>query len=144
MSKYPFSEYDLRLNYVSYISVLNEEFDAYQEVPVFCRSVDLVLQDKYENSITAIEFKLFDWKRAIKQIEIIKICFDYFCICLPKPKTLKGELSVIESCENNQIGLIWYDIVNNSFEKKLTFPRSELIWDAQKKQIISYLESQER
>ena len=65
------------------------------EIPVFCRSVDVVLYDKKNNTITAIEFKLNDWKRAVRQALSVAICFDYIEICVPLPKTEKGEKNIL-------------------------------------------------
>ena len=78
MKSYLFSESELRDRYIDSIKEqLN--VSVFYEIPVFSRSVDLVLQDN-NKYLTAIEFKLHDWKQAIKQALCVEMCFDYLCI----------------------------------------------------------------
>ena len=81
MSIYTFSEAELRSRFIKNIGN-RDDIDVYIEVPVFCRSVDLVIQEKENAEIFAIEFKLHDWKRAIQQAQSVGLCFDYLYICL--------------------------------------------------------------
>ena len=82
-------EETLRDNF--YIFRRNEKRNILQiEVPVFSRSVDMVEYDSLNNTLTAIEFKISDWKRAISQLKNVEICFDYLVLCIPKPKTQKS------------------------------------------------------
>ena len=81
MSIYTFSEAELRSRFIKNIGN-RDDIDVYIEVPVFCRSVDLVIQEKQNAEIFAIEFKLHDWKRAIQQAQSVGLCFDYLYICL--------------------------------------------------------------
>jgi len=113
----------------------------HKEVPVFCRSVDLVIQETETSFLTAIEFKIHDWKRAIIQVRSVEICFEYLFICLPKPKTLVSYNKIISACEANGIGLYFYDSMRNTFEKIREGIKATALWEAQKKQIISYLEA---
>lgn len=111
----------------------------YKEVPVFSRSVDLVEYDTHTNKITAIEFKIYDWKRAINQLVDVSSCFDYLVLCFPKPKTKNCLINIKTQCSNMGIGLITWDASNNSFISECK-PRSiEIIWKAQKSSIIKYL-----
>lgn len=66
MSIYTFSEAELRSRFIKNIGN-RDDIDVYIEVPVFCRSVDLVIQEKENAEIFAIEFNLF-------QISYIQIC----------------------------------------------------------------------
>lgn len=139
MRKYSYSEADLRDRYIGFLK--NEsDIQPYTEVPVFCRSVDLVLQDNKEESLTAIEFKLHDWKRAIYQVQGVGLCFDFLCICLPKPKTVIGEQNIINACKNSGIGLIFYNDLSDEFETMLYGIRVPSVWKAQRDMIIESLE----
>lgn len=77
MSIYAFSEAELRSRFIKNICS-RDDISVYIEVPVFCCSVDLVIQEKQSAKIFAIEFKLHDWKRAIQQAQSVGLCFDYF------------------------------------------------------------------
>ena len=114
----------------------------YLEVPVFSRSVDLVIQDADDLSVMAVEFKLHDWRRAIAQVQIVAICFDYLGVCLPKPKTEKGYRSVVDACKASKICLYLYDAQSKMFERVLDGPRMTNVWDAQKNRLIRYLEGE--
>ena len=79
MKTFDFSETQLRELFIKHYSS-NEAIDIFIEVPVFCRSVDLVIEEKRTSIISAIEFKLHDWKRALQQVQSVGICFDYLYI----------------------------------------------------------------
>ena len=81
MSIYTFSEAELRSRFIKNIGN-RDDIDVYIEVPVFCRSVDLVIQEKQNAEIFAIEFKLLYWKRAIQQAQSVGLCFDYLYILI--------------------------------------------------------------
>lgn len=138
MNRFNISEEEQRKTFTDFYKNKKERF--YLEVPVFCRSVDLVKQDLQNNSITAIEFKVNDWKRAISQVLSVAICFDYLAICVPKPKTLKGQTNVINECQSNGIGLYFYDTNNNTFEHTVLEKKIDDIWEVQRCQILKYLE----
>ena len=53
----------LREKYCSYRRARGKK-KIYIEVPVFSRSVDLVELDGHSRKITAVEFKITDWKRG--------------------------------------------------------------------------------
>ena len=134
------SEEELRSFFVETYNNI-QEISLHVEVPVFCRSVDLVLQNLKQASITAIEFKVHDWKRAILQAQSVALCFDYLYICMPKPKTIKGIESVVNSCEANGVGLYFFNTDTRTFEKVIDSPKTETVWNAQKRRVIGYLEA---
>lgn len=142
MSKWNFSETELRNRFINSLCV-TEDVTLYLEVPVFSRSVDLVLHDLQTSRITALEFKLHDWKRAILQAQSVGLCFDYLCICLPKPKTAIGCQTIIKSCEMDGVGLYLYDVEADVFEKVVESPATTTIWKTQKKRVIDYLEAKD-
>ena len=86
------SEYQLVQNVIPH---LNQEYQAFEEVKIFSRSIDLVLKKNEE--IISIEFKLSNWGKAFKQISDYQIVSDYSYLCIPKKKlsdkTLKKLIS---------------------------------------------------
>jgi hypothetical protein len=137
LNKWNFSETELRNRFIDALEAQN--ILIYLEVPVFSRSVDLVLQDLKTTHITAIELKLHDWKRAILQVKDVGLCFDYLYICLPKPKTPTCCQNIIKTCEIGGIGLYFYNVEANVFEKVVDSPRTTTIWEMQKKRVVDYL-----
>jgi len=72
---------------------------AWIEIGCFNNSIDVVL--KKDGYIEAIEFKLQDWKTAIKQAVHHKIAVDKSYICLPHylaKKTLEKSVKMSEDC----------------------------------------------
>ncbi len=140
MSIYSFSEAELRAYFVENIASRND-VSIYMEVPVFCRSVDLVIQEKQNAEIYAIEFKLHDWKRAIQQAQSVGLCFDYLYICLPRPKTDSSANKISDACLTNGIGLIFYDTERNKFFKIVEAPKIADVWEKERCRIVNYLEA---
>lgn len=140
MIKWGFSEAELRKRFIGSLGT-SKDILIYQEVPVFSRSVDLVLQDLTTSYITAVEFKMHDWKRAILQAQNVDLCFDFLCICLPKPKTQAGCRTIMKTCEIKGVGLYLYDSEINAFEEVISSPRTTTVWETQKKRVVNYLEA---
>lgn len=128
------TENELREEYIEYLKATTE-FNIYTEVPVFSRSVDLVIEDA--EKIMAVEMKLHDWKGAIEQLKQVSICFDYLGICMLKPKTEKCITRLMEVCRENGIGLVLYD--NGTFETTVEFKKTHNVWNLQQEKIIEYL-----
>src|SRR5690554_965307 len=77
------------------------------EVPYLSRSIDMVIVDQ-EDSIISIEFKLYNWKKALEQAKDHRLGSDKAYICMPEPangfsQQFKDELI------NNGIGLFVYN-----------------------------------
>ncbi len=117
----------------------NRDEKLYFEVPVFCRSVDVVKYNLLDNSITAIEFKIRDWKKALKQVLNVSMCFDYLAICIPKPKTEKGLKNIIDTCENIGVGIYFFDEIAHIFDHYKTEQKTSNIWERQREQVYKYL-----
>lgn len=96
MSIYTFSEAELRSRFIKNIGN-RDDIDVYIEVPVFCRSVDLVIQEKQNAEIFAIEFKLHDWKRAIQQAQSVGLCFDYVMLHISFLLAIPCRLPILSS-----------------------------------------------
>lgn len=110
------------------------------EVPVFCRSVDLVTYDKNKKILTSIEFKTKNWKRAIEQVLSTAIAFDYLEICIRKPKTELSQQKIVQYCSDVGIGVYFFDINTRSFEHRLVPQKVQKIWNVQKNQVIEFVE----
>lgn len=110
------------------------------EVPVFCRSVDLVTYDKRKKILTSIEFKTKNWKKAIEQVMSTAISFDYLEICIRKPKTEISQQKIVQCCSDIGIGLYFFDVETRKFEHRLIPQKVQKIWNVQKKQVIEFVE----
>lgn len=132
----------LREKYCSYRRTRGKK-KIYIEVPVFSRSVDLVELDGHSRKITAVEFKITDWKRAIKQLSEISLCFDYLILCVPKPKTEKCIENIKNSCVEKGIGLIVWDRMDDNFIRVCDPIEACDIWKEPKRQILKYLKEME-
>lgn len=110
---------------------------AIKEVPVFTRSVDLVEYNKKTDELTAIEFKISDWKRALNQLKKVDTCFDYLVLCVPRPKTGKCREKIEIECAARGVGLYYW--FNNSFCHVCVEKNTREIWNIQKHHIIEYL-----
>lgn len=109
------------------------------EVPVFARSVDLVEFNKDTNELTAIEFKINDWKRALNQLHKVESCFDYLILCIPSPKTKKCMDRIEKACNEGGVGLFYWSKAENLFMHACVERKTSGIWDLQKSHIIDYL-----
>lgn len=137
MNRTRFSEEELR---DLFISSVFQDGDSYKEVPVFSRSVDLVHYDNENNLITAIEFKMDNWRRAVQQALNVSMCFDYLAICIPEPKTKKCLIEIEEECSKHGIGIYLFNDNDLSFEHICFETRVSNVWNKQKKSVIEYLE----
>lgn len=84
--------------------ILEKEYETFEEVKIFTRSIDLVL--KSNTKLISIEFKLRDWNKAFKQISDYQLVSDYSYLCIPK-KNLRIE--TINKIKEKGIGLFLYD-----------------------------------
>lgn len=109
------------------------------EVPVFSRSIDVVKYNMKTGLITAIEFKIDNWKRAIKQALSVGISFDYLEICIPKPKLFKTQENIMRECQQQGIGLYFFDTETLKFHKVIEPIKVQNIWETQKSQVIKYV-----
>ncbi len=113
------------------------------EVPVFTRSVDFVEYNVNTGELSAIEFKINDWKRAIAQLKNVEICFDYLILCIPKPKTKRSVENIINACSQDGIGLFLWDDINNTFSHTCIEKPRQDIWEIPKQHIINYISKME-
>lgn len=113
------------------------------EVPVFCRSVDLVKYNPEKKTITAVEFKTHNWKKALEQVLSTSVSFDYLEICVQKPKTQKTQNKIIDMCKEMGVGVYFFDRELQRFEYVLSPIRVDKMWTIQKTQVIHFIEKGE-
>jgi len=90
----------------SAIPFLREQCENYSwQVPLFNRVIDLVAIDK-DGKILGIEFKLRDWKRAIKQALVNSNSFDFMYVCVPGGSYIDR---LKEEAKEYGIGVMIYD-----------------------------------
>ncbi len=95
------------------------------EVPFLHRSIDLVYKKAEE--LISIEFKLSNWKRAIKQAESHLLGSNKVYICILKPK--KGLSPLLQAeIENSPIGLLFFDPDEETIEEIKPAEISQKIW----------------
>lgn len=110
------------------------------EVPVFCRSVDLVKYNQKARAVTAVEFKTHNWKRALEQVISTSVSFDYLEICVQKPKTTKAQEKIITTCSEHGVGIYFMENEKQQFEHVLLPQRVRRMWEVQKTQVIQFIE----
>lgn len=110
------------------------------EVPVFCRSVDLVKYNQKERAVTAVEFKTHNWKRALEQVISTSVSFDYLEICVQKPKTRKVQEKIITTCGEHGVGIYFMENEKQQFEHVLLPQKVRRMWEVQKTQVIQFIE----
>lgn len=89
------------------------------EVPFMNRSIDLVFYK--EGKIKAIEFKLYDWKKAIKQAKVHSLGANEIYICLPY-KTYSKKVELMRpDLERSNCGLILFDVETKEISEIFTY-----------------------
>ena len=113
-----------------------EDYEIYEEVKIFTRSIDIVL--KKGNEIISIEFKLSNWKKAFELILDYQLVTDYSYLCIPKKNLRESTLNILKE---RGIGLLSYDnqngllkeLIKPSLSKeKVDFYREYLLTKIQK------------
>lgn len=132
-----FTEYEQRSLFIQ--SFNQKESNLYCEIPVFCRSVDLVRHDIIGQTISAIEFKTTNWKRAIEQVLEVSISFDFLEICIIEPKTNKAKSQIIDSCSNLGIGLYFFNQESTTFSHTVESQKVKNSWGLQKKSVMRFI-----
>ena len=60
---------------------------------------------------------------------------------MPKPRTMTGADTIIKACRYDGVGLYFYDVGTNSFEKVVESISSVSVWEMQRNRVIDYLEA---
>jgi hypothetical protein len=92
-------------------------------------------------AVFSIEFKLRDWKRAIKQARDHKLAADYAYVCLPKRKDVT---SLLPAFRAHGIGLLFFDDDGDwPFEVVEEAPRSGETWTVARNEIGELLKKRD-
>ena len=105
------------------------------EVPSLGRSIDLVLMR--DGVLIAIEFKLRDWRRGIRQARDYRLGADFSYICMPCRKVSE---EMKEEFINAGVGLMFYDDSGEwPFQEVIEAPKSWEIWPSARDKVCSYV-----
>lgn len=94
-----------------------------REAPLLGRSVDLALYR--DGEMHTIEFKLHDWRRALRQAADHLLATDFAYICMPARSVTP---TMREAFEDAGIGLLFYADMEWPFETVITASRSTTKW----------------
>ena len=107
------------------------------EVPLLGRIVDLVYVKK--DCVVTVEFKIHDWRRALKQAKDHLLGADYSYICMPE-RTVSDELK--DELKISGIGLVFHRENGDwPFDIIIDAPKSKETWNVAKLHLIEYLDS---
>ncbi len=110
---------------------------ACREVPLLGRCVDLMYISG--NSLIAIEFKLFDWRKAIMQSYDHKLGADFAYICILERKVTTN---MQKEFQQAGVGLIFYREKGRwPFELVIKAPKSNETWPAVRSRVASYIKN---
>jgi len=107
------------------IPFLEKQFKLYsQQVPLYNRVIDFVGVDD-DGNIIGIEFKLNNWKRALKQAKNNRNAFDFVYICIPNNKNIE---KIIFEAKKNGVGVIIFDFISNEPRFVLQAQKVNIQW----------------
>lgn len=109
-------------------------------VPLLGRCVDLAYL--HESSLVTVEFKLHDWRRALRQARDHRLATDYAYVCM-----LRREITMAMRQEFIclGVGLSFYSNRGDwPFEIAVQAPRSCETWSVARSWLCGYLRSVER
>jgi len=114
---------------------------ACQEVPILGRSVDIAYLSEEEELIT-VEFKLKDWKRALRQAKDHMLAADFAYICMPYRTVTETMKSYLQEAG---VGLLFYKQEENwPFEEIIKARKSSETWDIIRQETINYIRRNKR
>ncbi|WP_208587277.1 hypothetical protein [Gracilibacillus suaedae] len=124
------------------IKILAERnLKVFKEVPLFSSSIDMIAINN-NNELSAIEFKLRNWKKAIDQVKKHSIAVDYMSICILKPKNKVTREKIEDVCKQEKTGLLYFylDEKGNPEIFEAVKPiKSDFYWDVQKESLLNML-----
>jgi hypothetical protein len=114
-----------------------EHTRVYWEVPILGRVADLVLiQDEV---LTTFEFKMSNWRRAIRQARDHKLVADQAYICMPTRRTISASFRA--ELARTGIGLAFFPSTTNAtFDIVVEAPQSTDTWVAARTSVLRLLE----
>lgn len=114
--------------------LINDEYIIYEEVGFFDRSIDMVLIKN--RSLITVEFKIKDWRKAIKQIKRDIIVADYSYLCMPERKISEELITLLKKYG---IGLWLYRLDEDKIIEKVKAHKSPFQWEYYKKHLMESL-----
>lgn len=117
---------------------LMEGYEIFKEVPLYNRSIDAVLLKNKE--LITVEFKIKDWRRAVRQIKTHLLAADYSYLCMPERK-IPHELTDILS--KIGAGLWLFNFDEKKIYQHLPPKRSFIQHPEIKEKILRYLSKKE-
>ncbi len=137
-----------RAHHVDELSLVRRAFECLKEydnikvacnIPVLGRCVDLAYMK--DDSVITVEFKLRDWRRAIKQAKDHRLAADYAYVCMPRRKEYRNLLLSLRAAG---VGLIFFNEGNPwPFDIIETAPKSSETWPTARENLGEYLESKD-
>ncbi len=114
-----------------------EGWQTFTEVGLMTRSVDAVAVDP-SGTVMAIEFKLRDWRSAVRQVQDHKVSCEMVAICMPRMAPTDLMRTVLEQ---EGIGFLGYDPSTGSLEFVLEPRPSAYYWETAGKWLTARLEA---
>lgn len=109
-------------------------------VPLLGRCVDLVFMRR--RVVTTVEFKLTDWRRAIRQARDHRLGADYAYVCMP-PRPVADRMR--EELAEAGVGLLLYCEEGKwPFNTVVRAPRSTETWQHARDAVVEYVRANGR
>ncbi|MCB9772653.1 MAG: hypothetical protein H6754_08920 [Candidatus Omnitrophica bacterium] len=114
--------------------LLSESFCC--EVPLLGRCVDLVFIKR--KSLTSIEFKLTNWRRALSQAKDHRLGVDFAYVCMPEREVTKEMKFEFKQAG---VGLFFYQQGEDwPFKEIVKAPKSKEVWSVARTNVLEYLQ----
>jgi hypothetical protein len=108
---------------------------ALAEVPIMGRVADLAFM--HDGDLVTMEFKISNWRRAIRQARDHRLAADFAYICMPERQLTGALLSALEA---NGVGLAFCTPVGaHPFEVIVKAPRSVDTWSTARSVLCRYI-----
>ena len=109
-----------------------------KEVPSLGRCVDLVYLER--GIVVAVEFKMNDWRRALRQARDHRLAADYVYVCMPAREIPQAMWMALAQ---EGIGLLFYSNEGDwPFSMALKAPQSSETWKVARAWLRDYVKAQ--
>ncbi len=126
------SEIELTKKVKTKLNSLFDNFEIYEEVGLFNRNIDMLLLSN--QTISSIEFKINDWKKAIEQIDDYMLVSDYGYLCMPQRKISEKLTKILNE---KGIGLLLYNHIDDNVTEEISPKISNKKIDYYQEQVIN-------
>lgn len=109
------------------------------EVPALLRSIDLVFVNESAEFVS-IEFKISDWRKAVKQAAEHRLVVDKSYICLPKKRKGVSE-KLLSHLEETGIGLLIFELCAGEvkLDEVVKPEKTKCFWEPSRIKLESFL-----